>query len=168
MSEFQVPGFRFQVSEKKDCGLQHGTGNLKLGTRSGLTLIEVMLALAILGIGLAVLISTASKCLAVVKQSRNYETARHYLALVELEFKNKVLELEPGQDLEDGSGDVTFPESNQYHGKWEVATEGDEEDGLKKVVFRVSWSERGANPCEEVTTYLYVPQTKQGGTVVGK
>jgi hypothetical protein len=127
-----------------------------------------MLALAILGIGLTVLISTASKCLAVVKQSRNYESARHFLALVELEFKNKVLELEPGQDLEDGSGSVSFPESDQYKGTWEVTTEGDEKDGLKKVVFRVAWSERGANPCEEVTTYLYVPQEKRGGTVESK
>ena len=124
-----------------------------------------MLALAILGIGLTVLISTASKCLAVVKQSRNYESARHFLALVELDFKNKILELEPGQALEDGSGTVSFEESNLYKGTWEVSTEGDEEDGLKKVVFRVAWSERGANPYEEVTTYLYVPEEKRGGTV---
>ena len=132
---------------------------------AGLTLVEVMLALAILGIGLTVLISTASKCLAVVKQSRNYESARHFLAVVELEFKNKILELEPGQDLEDGSGSVTFPESDLYKGTWEVATEGDEEDGLKKVTFRVAWSEHGVNPCEEVVTYLHVSQEKKGGTV---
>ena len=146
-----VSRFRFQPSD-----------------RSGLTLIEVMLALVILGIGLTVLISTASKCLAVVKQSRNYETARHLLAVVEMEFQNKILELAPGQDLEDGSEDITFPDSDPYKGRWEVATEGDEKDGLKKVTFRVSWSERGANPCEEVTTYLHVPQKKEGGTVVGR
>ena len=144
----QVSRFRFQPSE-----------------RSGLTLIEVMLALVILGIGLTVLISTASKCLAVVKQSRNYETARHLLAVVELEFQNKIMELEPDQDLEDGAGEVQFPDESQYKGVWEVATEGDEKDGLKKVTFRVSWSERGANPCEEVVTYRYVPQKKKGGTV---
>ena len=124
-----------------------------------------MLALAILGIGLTVLISTASKCLAVVKQSRNYESARHFLALVELDFKNKILELEPEQKLEDGSGSVSFEGSDQYKGTWEVSTVGDEEDGLKKVVFRVAWSERGANPCEEVITYLHVPEEKKGGTV---
>lgn len=130
-----------------------------------MTLIEVMLALVILGIGLTVLVSTASKCLAVVKQSRNYESARHFLALVELDFKNKLLELEEGQELEDGSSSVTFQESDLYKGTWEVSTEGEEEDGLKKVVLRVAWSERGLNPCEEVTTYLYVPQEKKGGTV---
>jgi hypothetical protein len=124
-----------------------------------------MLALAILGIGLTVLISTASKCLAVVKQSRNYETARHFLALVELDFKNKLLELEPGQELEDGSANVRFEDSNLYNGTWEVTTEGEEEDGLKKVVFRVAWSENGANPYEEAVTYLHVPQEKKGGTV---
>jgi prepilin-type N-terminal cleavage/methylation domain-containing protein len=146
--DFPNSGFRFQVS----------------GFKTGLTLVEVMLALAILGIGLTVLISTASKCLAVVKQSRNYESARHFLALVELDFKNKILELEPGQELEDGSGTVTFPESDLYRGTWEVTTEGDEEDGLKKVVFRVAWSEHGANPYEEVVTYLHVPEEKKGGS----
>ena len=163
---FQVSGST--LVQRRTPVFRLGTWNLKLGTRSGLTLIEVMLALVILGIGLTVLISTASKCLAVVKQSRNYETARHLLAVVEMEFQNKILELEPGQDLEDGSGDVTFPDSGQYKGWWEVTTEGDEKDGLKKVTFRVSWSERGANPCEEVTTYLYVPQKKEGGTVVSR
>lgn len=142
---------------------------MKPGTRqrrlAGLTLVEVMLALAILGIGLTVLISTASKCLAVVRQSRNYESARHFLALVELDFKNQLLDLDEGQELEDGSSDVRFEESDLYRGTWEVATEGEEEDGLKKVTFRVAWSERGVNPYEEVVSYLYVPQEKKGGTV---
>ena len=132
--------------------------------RAGLTLVEVMLAVAILGIGLTVLIATASTCLSVVKQSRNYESARHFLALVELEFKNKLLEMEEGQKLEDGEESVTFKESSLYKGFWEVTTEGEEEDGLKKVVFRVAWSERGVQPYEEVVSYLYVPQEKRGGT----
>ena len=110
------------------------------------------------------LIATASTCLSVVKQSRNYESARHFLALVELEFKNKLLEMEEGQKLEDGEESVTFKESSLYKGFWEVTTEGEEEDGLKKVVFRVAWSERGVQPYEEVVSYLYVPQEKRGGT----
>ena len=138
---------------------------LNVGGRAGLTLVEVMLALVILGIGLTVLISTASKCLAVVKQSRNYESARHCLALVELDFKNMLLELEPEQALEDSSGTVEFPDFELYKGTWEVSTVGKEEDGLKKLVFRVAWSERGANPYEEVVSYLYVPQKKTGETV---
>lgn len=161
-------GFGGQAGFTVD-GARHGRrpqpGPANRERRTGLTLIEVMLALAILGIGLTVLIATASTCLAVVKQSRHYESARHFLALVELDFKNKLLELESGQELEDGSGSVTFPESDLYRGTWEVATEGEEEDGLKRLTFRVAWSERGANPYEEVTTYLYAPQDKKGGTL---
>ena len=131
--------------------------------RRGLTLIEVMLALAILGVGLSVLISTASKCLAVIRQSKNYENARHLLALVEIDFHNALLELENPEDLEDGSESVDFPyEFSNYKGTWEVTTIGEEEDGLKEVKFTVTWSERGTESFEEVTMYRYVPQKTKG------
>jgi hypothetical protein len=128
-----------------------------------------MIALAILGIGLSVLISTASKCLAVVKQSRNYETARHLLAIVELKFQNHLLELTEGQTLQDGSEQITFEAPYyQYKGTWAVETIGKEEDGLRQVTFRVAWSDRGDTPYEEVTTYLYMPEKPEGGTVVSQ
>ena len=53
--------------------------------RSGMTLIEVLAALAILGIGLAVLIQSVARCLAVVHTTRNYETARYLLQRLDLE-----------------------------------------------------------------------------------
>ncbi len=128
-----------------------------------------MIALAILGIGLTVLISTASKCLSVVKQSRNYETARHLLAIVELKFQNHLLEMTENQKIQDGSEDVTFEAPYyQYKGSWAVETIGEEKDGLKQVTFRVAWSDRGDTPYEEVTTYLYAPEKVEGGTVVSQ
>ena len=134
--------------------------------KRGLTLIEVMLALTILGVGLSVLIATASKCLAVIRQSKNYENARHLLAIVEIDFHNKLLELEEDgelENLEDGSEAVDFPyEFSNYKGSWEVTTIGEEEDGLKQISFRVTWSERGKESFEEVTMYRYVPQKVKG------
>ena len=131
--------------------------------RRGLTLIEVMLALTILGVGLSVLISTASKCLAVIRQSKNYENARHLLALVEIDFHNRLLELEEQEDLEDSSEAVDFPyDFSNYKGTWTVATIGEEEDGLKEVTFRVTWSEHGRESFEEVVMYRYVPQKVKG------
>jgi prepilin-type N-terminal cleavage/methylation domain-containing protein len=134
------------------------------GARTGLTLIEVMLALAILGIGLSVLIASASKCLAVIRQSKNYETARHLLALVEVEEPLLLKE-----KIEAGSEDGQFT-GDYYSYKWSrnIEVVGEEEDGLFSVTTRVSWSERGANPHEEVVEYLYAPEEVEGGTVVGR
>lgn len=133
--------------------------------RSGLTLVEVMLALAILGIGLGALIATASKCLSVVHQSKNYETARHLIGLVEVE---NPLQLE--EKIQTGAETGSF--QGGYNGySWsrtiEQATD-DEEDGLFRVTTRVSWSERGQSAFEEVSTYLYAPEPEEGGTVVGR
>ena len=138
------------------------------GFKSGMTLIEVMMALAILGIGLTVLIATASKCLAVVKQSKNYEAARHLLGIVELEHRNQILD---DEKVIEGDGEATFKDApDGFRGTWQVvkvddpsADDGDEEPKLFEVTYRVSWSERGAKPYEEVVTYLYVKP--EGGTI---
>lgn len=129
--------------------------------RAGLTLIEVMLALAILGIGLSVLIETASKCLSVVRQSRNYETARHLLGRVELEHMIDKEKIEKGTE----EGSFNDPYSGYHWTRTIDLISKKEEEGLYSIATRVSWSERGETPYEEVVTYLYAPKTK-GGTVV--
>ena len=43
-----------------------------------------------------------------------------------------------------------------------MATIGEEEDGLKEVTFRVTWSEHGRESFEEVVMYRYVPQKVKG------
>ncbi|MFH0954391.1 MAG: prepilin-type N-terminal cleavage/methylation domain-containing protein [Verrucomicrobiota bacterium] len=134
------------------------------GVRTGLTLVEVMLALAILGVGLSVLIATASKCLSVIRQSRNYETARHLIGRVELEHP---LQLE--EKIEEGTEEGSF--TGNYPGyRWSRAITliGKEEDGLYSVLTRVLWSERGLSVGEQVETYLYKPEEKEGGTVVSR
>lgn len=118
------------------------------------------MALAILGIGLSVLIASASKCLAVIRQSKNYETARHLLALVEVEEPLLLKE-----KIEAGSEDGQFS-GDYYNYTWTRTIEivGDEEDGLFSVATRVSWSERGAKPFEEVVEYLYAPEDAKKGS----
>ena len=46
---------------------------------AGMTLVEVLLAVVILGIALGGLVEAASRSLAVVRQARNYEMARRML-----------------------------------------------------------------------------------------
>lgn len=123
-----------------------------------------MLAVTILGLGLTALITTASRCLAVVRQAKNYETARHLLGRVELENPLQLEEkIQPGSD-EGGFG-------SEYAGfRWrrDIETVGNEEDGLFSVTTRVSWSDRGRASQEEIVTYVYAPEKEEGGTVVSR
>jgi prepilin-type N-terminal cleavage/methylation domain-containing protein len=142
--------------------MQSPISNLK-AKAAGLTLIEVMLAVTILGLGLTVLIATASRCLAVVRQAKNYETARHCLNRVELEHP---LQLE--ETIQEGSESGDFADESGFPWTREIQVVGEKKDGLYSVRTRVTWSDRGGHPYEEVITYLYHPETTEGGTVVGK
>lgn len=141
-----------------------GVGCRVSGSRAGLTLVEVMLALMVLGIGLTALIAAASRCLAVVRQSRSYETSRNLVNRVELEHP---LQLE--EKIEEGSdgGDFGFDYSG-YRWSREIKLVGRKEDGLFEVRTRVMWSERGQESFDEVVTYLYAPEEEEGGTVVAR
>ncbi|MFH0878287.1 MAG: prepilin-type N-terminal cleavage/methylation domain-containing protein [Lentisphaerota bacterium] len=128
--------------------------------RQGLTLIEVVIALAILGVGLTAMIETASRCLAVIKRARYYETARHLLSRAEAE---EPLQIE--DEVEEGTESGDF-KGGPYGYKWirEIKVVGEEEDGLFEVRWAVTWNENNRESSEEVVTYLYAPQ-KKGGTV---
>lgn len=127
--------------------------------REGLTLIEVLLAIAILGIGIAGLVASASRCIAVVRQAKNYETARRLLGEIELTEPLFADEIEEGTE----SGSFPVPYDN-YQWIRTVALEGEEEDGLYKLSMRVNWSDKGTENHEEVVTYLYAPEEASGGS----
>ena len=124
-------------------------------SRLGLTLIEVMLAVTILGIGIVSLVSAASRCLAVVRRARTYETVRHLLARVEVEHP---LQLE--EEIEEGSDGGTF-EGDYSAYRWsreiKLVNEEEEEDGLYEIHTRVYWSDKTEGPYEEIVTYLFKP-----------
>ena len=121
--------------------------------RSGLTLIEVMLAVVILGISLVILVSTAAKCLSIAKKARNYETARELLARLELEEPIKK------DKIEDANGSGSFDsEYSAYSWDREVEFVGLEEDGLWKITSTVKWSESTGQNSEQLVTYIYAPQ----------
>jgi len=128
--------------------------------RHGLTLIEVMLAITILGLGMTALISSISRCLGVVRQARNFQTARHLLGRVEAEHP---LQLE--EKIEAGSEQGNFeggPDNYRWSRDLEVV--GLEEDSLYLVRTRVSWTEAGKNAFEEIDTFVYAPEKEEGGS----
>jgi prepilin-type N-terminal cleavage/methylation domain-containing protein len=127
--------------------------------KTGLTLIEVLVAVVILGSGLVILISAASKCIAVAKNIRNYDTSRELLAVVEREFMDKLLE---GDKLKDLNDSVSFKSPyTKYRGSYRVEPIGLEQDGLFEVYFTVQWADRGQNVSEETVTYMQ--QEPEGG-----
>lgn len=116
---------------------------------SGFTLVEAVLALAILSIGLFALMEATSKCLAVVRQSKNYQTARAVLDRGELEHplvRTNEVERNAVSETYDG---YTFSREVQ-------AVDG--EKGLYLVTTRVSGAKPDQPPLEEVVSCLFCPE----------
>ena len=120
----------------------------------GFTLIEVMLAVAILGIGLLTLVTGAARCLSVIKRAQYFEEARHLIGMLEL--------VEPidMEDIQEGTESGRF--SGYYSGfRWERAIQlvsEDEEYPLFSVTTRIRWTVENVQKAEEVTTLLHAPE----------
>jgi prepilin-type N-terminal cleavage/methylation domain-containing protein len=125
--------------------------------KQGLSLIEVLLALVIIGIGMTVLIATATKCISVARKIRVLETSRELLARVELEHP---IQLEDKIEAAAGGGSFSYPDHNY---RWERHVEpiGLEEDGLFEIRTTIKWSEQRQESSESVVTYLYVPKERR-------
>lgn len=131
-------------------------------TRSGLTLIEVLLAVAILGFGIAGMVMAGSRCLGVARQARNYQQAREALAQVEVEEPLALVEdMSRGSD----SGTLRAP-FDRFQWERKVEPIGLEEDYLYEVTTTITWSEEGKHGGEAVTTYVYRPDQKLPGGAV--
>lgn len=145
------------VSEKHPAPLQ--ARRPRRSGRAGLTLIEVMLALVILGTGLVAMVTAAGRCISVARQAKNYETARELLARVEVE-NPLLLEEEP----EDGNGSGSFSgDLREFRWSRSVEQEGFEEDGLWRVTTEILWTENKSARREQVVTLIYWPEDTKGG-----
>ncbi len=116
---------------------------------AGLTLVEVLLAMVILATGAMVLMTAATRCLAVIRISRNYHTARHVFDLGELEYPVFIkdeevvnLELSP----------VEYENGFEFSRAWE---EDPDHKGMRIITTRVDWSDRGERRGEQTVSYLY-------------
>jgi len=132
-------------------------------SRQGLSLVELLLALAILGLGLSGLVTATSRCLAIAGRLERYQEARRLLSEIEA--------LDPlfREDVETGRTSGTFDPPYQAY-RWEREIEevpflDIEEPLLYHIRYRVSWSERGQESFEEAEMYYYAPKEKLEGTV---
>ena len=126
-----------------------------------MTLVEVLLAVVILGIALGGLVEAASRALAVVRQARNYEMARRMLGRVDAENPLRLLdEIQAGQksdDFEGGPSGWTWTRTLEDFG-----AEDEEQEGLFKMTTRVFWAQGERTSMEEAVQMLYVPENRDG------
>jgi prepilin-type N-terminal cleavage/methylation domain-containing protein len=131
-----------------------------------MTLIEVLAALAILGIGLAVLVQSVARCLAVVHTTRNYETARYLLQRLDLEHPLGVSE-QLAAGVQEGRFD---PPHDDFTWSRDITALGFEDEPLFQVKTRIAWSNTGGRESEqETTTMVFKPEyALSGGTPVSR
>lgn len=117
-------------------------------SRRGLTLIETLLALTILGTGLSILVTGAARALTIARIAQHYSNAQFLLSSIDLEIPVATpYELYESPE----SGDFN-PPYDIY--RWTRTAEyfGPEEDQLFLIRTRVTWSDRGEDTFEETVT----------------
>ncbi len=147
----QVKGAGFRVQGSGGRGLQ----------KSGMTLIEVMLAVVILGMSLGALVEAASRSLAVVRQARNYELARRMLGRVDAEnplrLEDEIVAGQTGGGFDGGPAGWSWTRTLEDFGEVD-----EQREGLFLLTTRVFWSQGERRSMEETVQYLYVPENSFG------
>jgi prepilin-type N-terminal cleavage/methylation domain-containing protein len=115
--------------------------------KNGFTLIEVFLAVSLMSIGLVVMLTAVSRCLAVMKSAKNYQTAQWTLNKGDLDY--------PIVATNDVKSLVVSPV--EYPGGFifsREVEEDDDKDQLYVVRTKVSWSDHSRDMSEEVVRYV--------------
>ena len=129
--------------------------------RSGMTLLEVLIALTILSVGLIGLVSATSRCLAAARQTRDFARARELLARVDVEAP-----LVPELGIEAGEEEDSF-ETEAGDVRWtrDIAHLGDDDEldeGLFRITTSIEFGDEGNRRRESATTLLYAPESAEG------
>ena len=129
-------------------------------SQRGMTLIEVLLALAILGLGLTVLIESAARCLAMARKAKNFETARYLLHRVELEHP-----LDASQTLTEGVEEGDF-EAPYEHFSWRrmLIAAGLDDEPIFEVHTTIFWADGQRESSEETATLIFKPEQNRAGS----
>jgi hypothetical protein len=115
-----------------------------------------MLAVVILGIGSGVLLLATARCLAIVSKSQRYSTAQRLIGQVAAAHPLTRATIEAGTE----SG--RFEQDPDYEWEREITeSQNENRKGLFTVRTRVSWSDRGRNSFEEITTWRFIPPEEE-------
>ncbi len=120
--------------------------------RRGMTLVEVMMAVAILSGGMIALLTAGSRCVAVMKAARNFQTAQWAMGMGEADYP--LFETNSIESLE--------VEGEEYAGGFVYSrkideTPFDEQNHLYIMRIRVKWGGDEGGTVEEVIRCIYQP-----------
>lgn len=130
-------------------------------SRLGLSLVEVLIAVAIASGGLTMLVAAANKCLSVVKKAKVYDDCRQLFAEVERLHPLQLDELE--EDSESGTFDGEFA-AYSWQRDVTLFTE-EEDDGVYEVRTRILWDSKSKERFEEFVTLIHLPTAKRMGYI---
>ncbi len=130
------------------------------GSREGFSLIEVLLAVLVLGLSLVAFFGALGDGVAIVASASQYETARTLMNRLEL---MEPLDLE---DLDEGE-DSGFFDGEYRNFRWRriITLEGKEEDELYRIETRIEWGDQRDPGVESVETFLHLPTARREGWV---
>jgi Tfp pilus assembly protein PilV len=118
----------------------------------GFLLLEVLLAVAILGISLFALIVWLGRCVAAARSVQTYSVTDILLANKSYEFRT-----ERPTDILNQQG--SFDDYPGY--TWTRTFENTDTEGLWRQVITVYWSERGKQVSASVVEYRYIPDKQR-------
>ena len=120
-----------------------------LRDQGGFLLLEVILASALVAIGLFAIIDGLGRCLAAARSIQNYTVAEALLANKSYEFH-----VEQATNYLDQEG--RFEDHPLY--TWSRHLEGTDTEGLWQQTITVYWNERGRLVNDSVVEYRYFPE----------
>ncbi|MHB0998425.1 MAG: type IV pilus modification PilV family protein [Armatimonadota bacterium] len=112
----------------------------------GFSLLEVIIALAVLAIGIACVLRVYSSSIVAVRDSESYSTASMLANRVALAL-DKETELNAGEQ----SGD--FDDSPNY--RWKANIGSADDNGLVKILITIFWGDDGKSQSFNMVTYLH-------------
>jgi prepilin-type N-terminal cleavage/methylation domain-containing protein len=125
--------------------------------RCGMTLVEVILAIAILSTAMVALLVATSRCLSAMKAAQRYQGAQWTMGAAEVDF--------PINETNEVESLVVDP--HEYPGGYEYSrvlddVPFDEKHSLYLMRIRVKWADRGSETVEEVVRCFYQPKEEEG------
>ncbi len=119
---------------------------------SGYILLEVILAVALVGLSLGVLMDCLGRCLAATRSIENYTHADILLANKACEFR-----LDRVTDTLDQEGE--FPDQPGF--TWRRSFAPTATQGLWEQTISVMWNEHGREASDSLVEYRYLPQKQR-------
>jgi prepilin-type N-terminal cleavage/methylation domain-containing protein len=133
--------------------------SIPMRTRAGMTLIEVLIAVLILGLALVVMLTAISRCLVVLRVSEDYHKAMWALSAAEADAP---LVQKPDEEPEDMAYGPEEYDGIIYERTVEDPDVDDPSASLRLVRLSATlrWASRGKGQVMEVPTYILYEEGK--------